>query len=189
MIDLTLLASERLRPLKRSEYARLVGLGCFKDEKMELLGGVLVAMSPAGAGHAHAVTRLAALLGRGVGDRAIVRPQVPLGATGDSEPEPDIAVVPNQDYSHEHPTRALLVVEVADLSLSKDRTVKAKLYARARVPEYWIVNLNDRTVEVHRDPRREAYASVVVHGAAGVIPLLAFDDLRIPIGEILPRLG
>ena len=189
MIDLTLLASERLRPLKRREYDHLVEFGCFKDEKIELLNGMLVAMSPAGAGHAHAVTRLVALLVRGVGDRAIVRPQVPLGVTDDSEPEPDVALVPNQDYSHEHPARALLVVEVADSSLRQDRTVKAMLYARAAVPEYWIVNLADRTVEVHRDPRGERYASVVSHTAADAIHPECFTDLRISIAEVLPKVG
>jgi Uma2 family endonuclease len=189
MIDPALLSSERLRPLKRSEYDRLVALGCFEDEKIELLDGLLVAMSPTGAGHAYTVTKLVALLVRGLGERAIVRGQVPFGAAEDSEPEPDLAVVPNQDYSHDHPTHAMLVVEVAESSLRKDRGVKAALYARAQVAEYWIVNLTDRTIEVHRDPLDGRYASVVTHAAGDVIHPECFPDLRISIAEVLPKLG
>jgi len=189
MIDPAMLASERIRPLRRREYDRLVQLGYFEDEKIELLNGMLVAMSPTGAGHAYAVTKLFTLFVRGLGDRAGVRSQVPLGASEDSEPEPDLAVVPNQDYSHDHPTQALLIVEVAESSLRKDRGVKAALYARAQVPEYWILNLTDRTVEVHRAPRGERYTSVVTHAAGDVIHPESFPDLKISIAEVLPRVG
>jgi Uma2 family endonuclease len=189
MIDPALLSSERLRPLRRREYDRLVELGYFEDEKIELLHGMLVAMSPQGAGHAHAVSKLFTLFVRGLGERAGVRSQAPLGASDDSEPEPDLAVVPNQDYSHDHPTHAMLVVEVAESSLSKDRRLKAALYARAQVPEYWIVNLTDRRVEVHHDPRGDRYPSVVTHGDGDVIHPACFADLRISIAEVLPKLG
>jgi Uma2 family endonuclease len=186
VIDLSMLGPERVRPLRRDEYDRLVALGCFEDERIELLGGALVEMSPQGAPHAYVVSRLAKLVTRTIGDRAEVRSQLPLGATADSEPEPDLALVPNDDYSREHPTRAFLVVEVADSSLRKDRRIKAALYAQVGIPEYWIVNLDARAVEVYRQPAGGAYASVTTHGAGEVLRPQAFDDIEVPVDAILP---
>jgi Uma2 family endonuclease len=189
MIDAALWASERIRPLKRSEYDRLVQLGCFEDEKIELLNGMLVAMSPQGSGHSQAIQRLTELFVRGVGDRAAVRCQLPLGASDDSEPEPDIAVVPRRDYFDDHPTTAHLIVEVANSSLQKDRLLKGALYARAGIPEYWIVNVPDRLVEVYRSPRDGEYRSVTSHGRAELIHPMAFADLEIAVADLFPRAG
>ena len=189
MIDPALWASERLRPLKRSEYDRLAELGFFDDEKIELLNGMLVTVSPQGPEHAHGVRTLMALIIRGVGDRATVQCQLPLGAGDDSEPEPDVAVIPSQDYSREHPTQALLVAEVSNSSLPKDRLLKAGLYARSGVPEYWIVNVPARCVEIYRNPQDGEYTSVTTHGVGEVIRPLAFPDLAIAIAELFPSAG
>src|SRR5450631_913480 len=116
---------ESVRPLHRREYDRLVELGSFDEERIELLRGMLVGMSPQGAEHADVVHRLAALLARGFGDRAVVRTHSPLALGEDSEPEPDVAVLAPGDYSREHPSTALLVIEVSDTSLRKDRAIKA----------------------------------------------------------------
>ena len=188
MIDPAILGSEPLRPLRRCEYDRLVELGYFDDEKVELLGGVLVAVSPQGAGHGHAIGQLTVLFVRAVGDRALVRIQTPLAAADDSEPEPDLAIIPKQDYSHEHPSRALLVVEVAQSSLRKDRMLKTALYARAEVPEYWIVNLAERVVEVYRDPQGDRYSSMSTHPAGETLRPVSFPDIEIPIADVLPTL-
>jgi len=189
MIDPALWASERLRPLKRNEYDRLVELGCFDDEKIELLNGLLVPVSPQGPGHAHAVRALTELFIRGIGDRATVQCGLPLGASDDSEPEPDIAVIPSQDYSRAHPAQALLIVEVSNSSLRKDRLLKAGLYARAAVPEYWIVNLADQVVEIHRMPEGGEYRSVTTRGTDEVIHPEAFADLRVEIAALFPQAG
>jgi len=185
MIDPALWQSERLRPLRRAEYDRLVELGYFEDEKIELLNGLLVAVSPPGVGHSHAIRRLTELFMRGVGDRAAVQCQLPIGASDDSEPQPDISVVPRGDYSRDHPTRAHLIVEVSDSSLRKDRFLKGTLYARSGVPEYWIVNVPDRLVEVYRTPRDGEYKSVTTHGIEAVIRPLAFADVGIAISELV----
>jgi Uma2 family endonuclease len=125
----------------------------------------------------------------GVGDRATVQCQLPLGAGEDSEPEPDVAIIPNADYSREHPTRALFVAEVSDSSLPKDRLLKAVLYARAGVPEYWIINVPDRVVEVHRGPDAGGYRAVTIHRASEVIRPAAFPDLTIDIAVLFPQAG
>ena len=175
---------ERLRPLKRAEYDRLVDLGVFADERIELLRGALVAMSPQKAPHAHATWWLHRHLERCLGDRAMVRGQLPLAISDDSEPEPDIVVVPMASYREAHPTWAHLIVEVADSSLRKDRGVKREVYAEAGIPEYWIVNVVDRVIEVHRQPVGDAYAEIRALGRGAVLRLLDFPDVEVPVDEL-----
>ena len=151
------LAPERPRPLRRIEYEHLVGAGSFTDERIELLEGVLVSMSPQATEHADVVSRLAMIFMRQVGDRMVVRSHSPLAASDDSEPEPDLALVPLGDYRRMHPTQAFLVVEVAESSLHKDSGIKAELYARSRVDEYWIVDLNGRSVIVYAESDGRMY--------------------------------
>ena len=125
-----------------------------EDERVQLVDGVLVAMTPQGAPHALVIQRLTNLLARALGEEFAVRPQLPLTLGDESEPEPDLAVVRAAEARSRtrHPGTALLVIEVAGESLRLDRQSKAALYARSGIPEYWIVNLADARVEVHRDP-------------------------------------
>jgi Uma2 family endonuclease len=175
-----------VRRFKRDEYDRLVEIGLFVDERIELIDGLLVEMSPQGAAHAYAVRQLNMLLTRAIGDRALVQIQSPLAVNDDSEPEPDVALVPKADYSRAHPKRALLVVEVADDSIRKDRLIKARLYALAGVPEYWIVNLSNRAVEVLRAPSSNGYLRVTSFASGEVVSPEAFPDLVLAVDEILP---
>jgi len=176
----------RLRPLRRSEYDRLVDLGVFEGEKLELLYGRLVSMSPQGEGHAFSITRLTRLLVLGLRERAEVRAQMPFVASEVSEPEPDLAVVAPGDYLDGHPRSALLVIEVAESSLAEDRSVKALLYAAAAVPEYWIVDLVNGLVERYREPRDGAYAVVSRHDRDAALSVPGFADLVIAVGDVLP---
>jgi Uma2 family endonuclease len=143
----------RTRRFSVDEYHRLIDAGILgEDEHVELLEGALYEMSPQGEPHARVVERLTRLLIRALGEEYRVRPQLPL-TFGDSEPEPDLAVVREGDGPRDdHPRTALLVVEVSRSSLAHDRTVKARVYARAGVPELWIVDIETRRVEVRRDP-------------------------------------
>ncbi|HEU5058376.1 MAG TPA: Uma2 family endonuclease [Kofleriaceae bacterium] len=153
MVDPRQLEPEVIRPLRRVEYDRLVELGVFdEDEKIELLLGALVAMSPQGADHGYVMERLTKLLIDALGDRGRLRPQAPFAASELSEPEPDLAVYPPAPYVRAHPDRALLIIEIANSSLRKDRGIKAEIYAEAEVPEYWIVDLVHVAVEVRTAP-------------------------------------
>jgi Uma2 family endonuclease len=178
---------DNIRPLKRSEYDRLVELGAFGDERLELLRGMLVARSPQGSRHAEAVRRLTRILLQALGERATVGPQVPFAALPDSEPEPDLSVVPPGDYSDHHPSQALLIIEVADESLRKDRSVKAPIYAENGVADYWIVNLRSNVIEAYRAPVEGVYTSVTTYAPAARIPLLAFPEIGIAVAEVIPR--
>ena len=181
--ELNELRSER--PLWRVEYDRLVEAGCFQDERLELLHGRLVLMSPQNAPHATAVKKLNKLLVLLCGDDADVRPQSPVVAGDDSEPEPDFAVV-RPDDSMEHPEAALLVIEVADSSLAKDREVKAPLYAAAGYPEYWIVNLPERCVEIYRDPAGGRYRTATTAVPGQRVRCLALPQIELLVDDVLP---
>jgi Uma2 family endonuclease len=120
-----------------------------------------------------------------VGDGAFVLPQLPLAAADDSEPEPDLALVPAGDYEREHPRTALLVIEIADSSVRKDRNIKAPIYAAAGVAEYWIVFVSERVVEVHREPRDGRYGRVETIGRGAVIELVGLPGVRIATDDFL----
>jgi Uma2 family endonuclease len=149
------------------------------------LRGVLVEMSPQKAPHAVVVERLNYLLLPAVGARGRVRIQLPLALSDDSEPEPDVAVVPSGDYSRAHPTTALLLVEVSYESRRIDRGVKRAIYAEAGIPEYWIADVIDGVLEVHRRPVDGTYRDVARHDRAAVVALVAFPDVRIAVADVL----
>jgi Uma2 family endonuclease len=179
------LAPERVRPLKRVEFERLVDAGVFDDERVELLDGAIVEMSPQSALHAATIRRLTKTLVLAAADRAEVCPQLPFAASDVSLPEPDLALVPPGASDEAHPDRALLVVEVALASLRKDRLLKTEIYARAGVPEYWIVNLAERVVEIHTSPRDGAYAAVRAVGRTETIRLVALPDVAVAVSDFL----
>jgi len=185
-LDPERLPPETIRPLKRVEYDHLVELGAFQDERVELLYGWLVAMSPQGAAHSFVVRELLNLLAVALAGRAKVQVQAPLAASDESEPEPDLAVLPPASYVDDHPTTAHLVVEVADSSRTKDLTVKARLYAEMAVPEYWVADLARGMLVVHREPAIDRYAEVRTYSRDGEVALLRFPDVVVRIADILP---
>ena len=185
MLDPVAISPSEIRPLRRAEYEHMVQQGLFEDERIELLRGALVTMSPQGTRHFETIKRLTKLLARLLGDRADLLVQAPLAVADDSEPEPDLALLPVRDYSAEVPSQAFLVIEVADSSLRKDRGIKAALYAGARIPEYWIVDLAANVIEVHTEPRGEMYGSVTRRARGEAIALVAFPDVRVAVSDVI----
>ena len=187
-LDAGVVSAPAPRRFSIDEYHRLLETGILhEDEHVELLEGVVVQMSPQQERHARTIERLTRWLVRALGDEHRVRPQLPL-SFADSVPEPDIAVVPASagDSPDDHPTSALLVIEVSGSSLSFDRTVKARIYARARIPEYWIVDVAGRAVEVHRDPDAAAgsYRSTLTLKAGDRLTAATLSDLVIPVAAL-----
>jgi Uma2 family endonuclease len=185
----------RTRRWTRAEYGQAIEAGLFhEDEPIELLAGHLVVAEPKHRPHALATTLVAEALRRSFGSDWSVQVQDPIALDRVSEPEPDGAVVRGgpRDYPHDHPAHPVLVVEVAQSSLGLDRGLKAQLYARAGVPEYWIVNLVDRTLEVHRQPsgrrrgQRPAYADVQRLSADASVTPLGAPATRIAVADLLP---
>lgn len=187
VLDIPDIAPERIRRISRAELERMVDAGMFdSDERVELLEGVLVEMSPQHVPHAWAVEVLTRTLVLALADRARLRCQLPLAVSEYSVPEPDFAVVPSTIPPSEAPTTAHLVIEVADSSLHKDRGLKARIYAAAGVPDYWIVNVKDRVVETHREPGPAGYARITSHSGADTIGPADFPDVVIAVADLWP---
>jgi Uma2 family endonuclease len=186
----------RTRRFSRAEYDRLIELGVFQPgEPLELIGGELIVAEPQGAAHYGAIRMTARALEAAFGPGWDVRTQAPIGLDDDSEPEPDVAVVPGclEDYVEAHPSRPVLTVEVAQSSLGFDRERKASLYARAGLSDYWVVNLVERVLEVYRQPVPDPaapfgwrYAArVTLDGTAQVAPLAAPEAI-VAVSQLLP---
>jgi len=169
-------------------YHRMLEAGILsEDDHVELLEGVIVEMSPQGAAHARIVARLNRFLVLSVGESFEVRPQLPLTLDEQSEPEPDLAVVPAEaGISDEHPHHALLVVEVASASLEHDRKVKARLYARASIPEYWLVDAERKCIEVYREPdtAQGHYRSREVRSGKEILECRSLVGVSLPLTRL-----
>jgi Uma2 family endonuclease len=186
MFDPSLVEPERIRPLSRREYDRMVELGMFEDEKIELLRGVLVTVSPQKWQHAAVVEYLVNHFARALPENYRVRPQLPFAASDWSEPEPDLAIVRHDPKLRDHPQRVALLIEVAESSLRKDRNLKRGIYAEAGVPEYWIVNLAMMTVEVCTEPRDGAYTRIETLCDGAVLRPTLLPGIEIAVAS-LPR--
>lgn len=189
MFDPALLHPERARPLLRREYEQLIELGAFGDEHVELLRGVLVKMSPQGEPHARISGWLAHRLARALEiARYDVRSHSPFAASNDSMPEPDVSVA-RRTPKGSHPSTALLLIEVTGSSVTKDRLIKTEIYAKAGVPEYWIVDLRSDTVDVLTHPGRDGYAKTTRFSNGDVLRPRRLRGIAITVSSIpwLPR--
>jgi Uma2 family endonuclease len=171
-------------------YERMIDLGILKeDDRVELIRGEIIAKMPIGNPHIACVDRLNRLFVRAVGDDAIVSIQSPI-RLADSEPEPDVVLKrPRDDFyasGKPGPADILLVIEVADASLDDDREVKSPLYGENGIAEYWIVNLVDRCLEVHRQPRPDgSYADVRSLRAGQTIEIGLIPGVTVAVADVV----
>jgi Uma2 family endonuclease len=189
------LATPKTRRWTRLEYDRLVALGVFEGERLELLDGLLAVREPQGSRHSAGIRRVVAALHRALGEAWQIDSQLPIALDDASEPEPDIAVVPRDTaaYRDAHPSRPVLIVEVAETSYRIDHGYKASLYARAGVPEYWLVDVVRETVEVHRNPEASSeamhgwrYATIeTLRPPATITPMIS-PQAEIVVADLLP---
>lgn len=173
----------------RKDYERMVSNGLFESgAKVELVEGVIYDMPAQGSLHTTGVSLALRALSRLFTGDSHVRVQMPLALGSSSEPEPDVAVVEGdaRDYTRNHPITAILVVEVADKSLGHDRQRKLPLYALSGIPEAWILNLRDRTLEVYREPSEGLYRSRVSLIDEDTVSPLARPEAEIPVSELMP---
>jgi Uma2 family endonuclease len=178
---------ESIRPISRKEYERMVEVGILdEDDRVELLRGVIVTMSPQGVKHAATIEWLTNRLVRSIDPSLSVRPALPFAASDWSEPEPDFAIVPAERSMLAHPEAALLLIEVSDSSLRKDRKPKLEIYAEAGVPEYWIVNLQEMTIEVYTDPTGSGYATKQIMRDGDVVRPRLVPGIELAVAD-LPR--
>ncbi|MBI3973583.1 MAG: Uma2 family endonuclease [Chloroflexi bacterium] len=172
------------------EYYRMAEAGILaEDDRVELIDGEIVHMSPISSRHAAGVKRVRRLFDRRLGDRVVVSVQDPVRLGSFAEPQPDIALLhPREDLyaeAHPGPENVLLIVEVADTSIQYDRQVKVPLYARAGVPEVWLADLTGDAVEAYREPSPDGYRVVRRLRRGERIAPQALPDLEIAVDELL----
>ncbi|HVA49071.1 MAG TPA: Uma2 family endonuclease [Pirellulales bacterium] len=174
-----------------AEYDQMVETGILReDDRLELIEGEIVAMSPIGSPHAACVRRLTRVLPRLLGDRTQLSVQCPVVIPDWSEPNPDVALlVPrDDDYvdAHPLPRQVQVLIEVADSSLAYDTQVKAPLYAKAGIRELWIVDLKAKRVVVYTRPRSGRYSVMRVHGVRDRFTSPRFAGAEFAVRELLP---
>lgn len=169
------------------EYGRMVEAGILReDDRVELIEGEIIEMAPIGSRHTACVSTLTELLVTTVGSRARVWTQGAVRLSPRAKPQPDVALLRRRSYVSDEPgpEDVLLLVEVAESSLAYDRGVKLRLYARAGVPEVWIVDVGAGLVEVHRVPEGDAYREIQrLPPGATVAPAL-FPDAILRVNDI-----
>ena len=178
------------RSLTVADYHRMGEAGILSDsDRVELIEGELVVMSPVGSLHVSTVNALTHLLVGAVGGQGIVSVQNPVRLDDRSEPEPDVAVLrPRADRYRAAlpmPPDVLLLIEVSDSTLAYDRAVKAPLYAAHGIPELWIVDLVGQKVEVHRKPEAGHYTEVTRVGAGDVLEPSLLPGVSVPVAAVL----
>lgn len=172
------------------EYERMGEAGILsEDDRVELLDGEIVEMTPIGPLHASVVDRLTRLLVQRLGDRAIVRVQNPLRLPPRSEPQPDLVVARERaDFyqdGHPQPEDVLLCIEVSDSTLAVDRGVKVPLYARSGVAEVWIVDVGAEAVTVHAERHDIGYADVRTARGGQALQVPGFPDVTMTVADVL----
>jgi Uma2 family endonuclease len=172
------------------EYYLMAKVGILnEDDRVELIEGEIVEMSPIGSRHAANVKRLIDLLSPHLNRRAIIGAQDPVRLGEHSEPQPDISLLrPRADFyagAHPGPEDVLLLIEVADTSADYDRQVKIPLYARAGIGEVWLVDLTQNQVEVYRQPGPRGYRQILMPTAEDRLAPQALPDLELSPRDIL----
>jgi Uma2 family endonuclease len=173
-----------------AEYYKMAAAGVFSEgDRVELIEGEIVEMNPIGSRHAACVGRLTELLGRLVVGKVIVWVQNPVQVSDYSEPLPDVALLKRRDdfyaQANPQPPDVLLIVEVADSSVEYDRDIKMPLYARAGIPEVWLVNLPKETVEVYSQPLEGEYREICLVKRGESLSAKSIPNLTIDISAIL----
>ncbi|MDY6785457.1 MAG: Uma2 family endonuclease [Cyanobacteriota bacterium] len=178
------------RPFTVDEYHKMIQAEILtEDDRVELLAGEIVQMSPIGTRHAACVNRLTHMFTLALGRRAIISVQNPIQLSSLSEPEPDVAIVKARpDFyanAHPKPEDVLLLIEVADTSVGIDRTVKLPLYAEAGIVEVWLIDLVAEQVGVYRQPTPQGYEAVEQVGAGHTVSPSTLPDFEVEVDEVL----
>jgi len=193
-IDQLETAEPHLLRWTKEQYYHMADMGWFDGKRVELIEGKIVEMSPVGSTHwtcvELTVQALRTIFGRGY----VVSAQNAFDAGEGDEPQPDVIVIPGspRDYTNSLPSVAHLVVEVSDTTLASDRTHKAAVYAKAGIPEYWIVNLLRRRLEVHRLPGAQPHKfsfgcnDITIYSAGDSVAPLVAPQSSIAVADLLP---
>jgi Uma2 family endonuclease len=172
------------------EYDQMAESGIIANgERVELIRGEIIKMSPIGRRHAACVIRLSDVLTRKLGDRILLSVQNPLALDNTSKPEPDVVLLKRKSDCYEsglpQPADVFLLIEVADSTIDSDRSLKIPLYAEDGIIEVWLVDINSDCIEVYRHPTVNGYQEIQKFYRGQNLSILAFPDLSIAVDEIL----
>lgn len=173
----------------RDVYHKMAESAIFQEsDRLELIRGEIIEMSPVGTRHASCVNKLNQLLAKKLPTETIVSVQNPIVLTNNSEPQPDLVILKYRpDFyanEHPHPEDILLLIEVSDSSIEYDQNVKIPLYAENKISEVWLVNLNDNCVEIYQKPYQNYYQNIQKLSAINIISLSNFSEIEIKISEL-----
>jgi Uma2 family endonuclease len=170
------------------EYHQMIAKGILDDRRVELLKGEIVEMSPEGEPHAYSSSEVGDYLRGRLDDKAKIREAHPITLPNHSEPEPDIAIAQplGREYlqHHPYPENIFWLIEYSESTLDKDLEMKRQLYAEVNIPEYWVVNLKNRTLIIFRDPQDGDYASKLTL-TEGTVYALAFPEIALAVEKII----
>ncbi len=178
------------RLFSREEYHRMGEVGILtRSDRVELIRGEIIKMSPQGRRHRAFIDNLTHLLDAGLAGRAIVSVQMPIVLADDTEPEPDVQILRRRAVPYKereaYADDVLLLIEVAQSSLAYDRSTKLRLYGAAGIPEYWVVDCVAESIEVYRTPHADGYRDVTrIAGPTATVALQAFPDVALALAEI-----
>jgi Uma2 family endonuclease len=198
MPELALEPKETILPLRLwtvAEYHRMAELGLLEpEEKVELVAGQIIRkMAPQRTGHAVTITLIYRLFNNLLGDRGLVRTQLPVTLSERSEPEPDLVLVMGGELRyldhHPRPEEIYLVIEVADTTLKIDCGIKAQSYAQAGIADYWVLDLKNRQLRVFREPGQTSYQNLLTLSPVEQISPLQFPEISLTVAELLPPLA
>lgn len=178
----------RVHKWTKEEYYRMSEIGFFDGKRVELIEGEIIEMAAMNAPHATALRLTFAALRQIFAEGFVVDSQLPFDLGEHSEPEPDAAVIRGglRDFIHAHPQDAMLIVEISDTTLRYDRTRKQRIYARHQIQEYWIVNINQRCLEVYRRPVGDGYTEIFVFNEQDRVSPIGMPNVQIAIRDLLP---
>ncbi len=182
----------QLRHFTVADYYRMGEIGILsEDDHVELIKGDVLEMPPIDSPHSGKVNRITVLLTRLLGDKSIIAVQNPILISDDSSPQPDFAVLhPRADFyedKHPTPTDVYLVIEVSDSTLRFDKIEKAMLYAQAGIPEYWILDVNNKLVIQHTQPSETGYQLIQQLTAGKTVASPTLPDLSLGVDQIFGK--
>lgn len=178
------------RKISIETYHKMVEIGVFnEDERIELIRGEIIEMSPVGIKHATCVKKLNQLFAQKLGIKIILGVQDPIKLNDNSEPQPDLVLLkPKSDFyatGHPKPEDILLLIEVSDRSIEYDRQIKIPLYAENKIQEVWLININESLIQVYQNPQGKLYKNITNYQINDTINLTCFPDCQIKVNKVL----
>jgi len=177
------------RLISVKDYDEMIRHGILtSDDKVELLNGIIIEKMPKGIKHAAINDLVAEVFREKLGNQVVIRNQNPIVLDDYSEPEPDLVLAkpPREIYLERHPNPEdiLLIIEISDSTLGRDRVTKSLAYAKAGIRQYIVLNVQDNSLEDYRQPAADGYQSKQTYRTGDSLNLTSFPDIEIKVEDL-----